>query len=63
MPIDQDDLTPNQRGRIPTVAELNARTRLAHSRFGRWSRPRAWATILVALLAVVVCYLLLTRAR
>jgi hypothetical protein len=63
MPNSHDDLTPDQRGRTPSPRELNARRHQALSRFGRWGRPRSWATVLVAILAVVVCYLLLTRTR
>ena len=59
MPIDPDDLTPEQRGRSPSGRELRARTRLFHSRFGRLGRPRSWATVLVAILVVGFAYLLI----
>ena len=59
MPMDPDDLTPEQRGRRPTGRVLRARTRLFHSRMGRWGRPRSWATVLVAILVVVLAYMLM----
>ena len=59
MPIDPDDLTPEQRGANPSGRELRARTRLFYSRFGRWGRPRSWATVLVAILIVGLAYWLI----
>jgi hypothetical protein len=63
MPDQQDDLTPRQRGEAPGQAERDARERLQFSRLGRWGRPQSWATVAVAILAVIVCYLLLRQAR
>lgn len=62
MPVERDDLTPDQRGQTPGQAELNARERLLFSRLGRWGRPQSWATVAVAILAVIACYLLLRYA-
>ena len=59
MPMHRDDLTPEQRRRKLSARELRERTQLFHSRFGRWGRPRSWATVLVAILAVVLGYLLI----
>jgi uncharacterized membrane protein YdfJ with MMPL/SSD domain len=63
MPDQRDDLTPHQRGKAPGQAERDARERLQFSRFGRWGRPRSWATVAVAILVVLACYLLLRHAR
>ncbi len=63
MPADRDDLTPDQRGQAPDPAELAARERRLLNRLGRWGRPKSWATVAVALLAVVACYLLFRHTR
>ena len=55
MPDRRDDLTPHQ----PGEAERDARERQQFSRLGRWGRPQSWATVLVAILVVIACYLLL----
>jgi hypothetical protein len=62
MPGGPDDLTPDQRGKRPTERELAARKKLSMSRIGRWGRPRSWATVVVAIAAVIACYLLLRHA-
>jgi hypothetical protein len=59
MPDPRDDLPPRQ----PGQAERDARERLQFSRFGRWARPQSWATVAVAILVVIACYLLLRHAR
>ena len=59
MPNERDDLTPRQ----PGQAERDARERAQVSRYGRWARPRSWATVAVAILAVIVCYLLYRHIR
>jgi type VI protein secretion system component VasF len=62
MPDQRDDLTPEQRGKAPGHAERHARERLQASRLGRWARPQSWATVAVAILIVIACYLLLRHA-
>jgi type VI protein secretion system component VasF len=62
MPDQRDDLTPEQRGKAPGHAERHARERLQASRLGRWGRPQSWATVAVAILIVIACYLLLRHA-
>lgn len=54
---DPDDILPHQRGALPTSAEVAAREVSERRPTGRWSRLRSWATIAVAILAVVVVYL------
>jgi hypothetical protein len=63
MPAEPDDLTPEQRGRTPAPDELHRRERLPFSRLGRWGRPQSWATVAVAILVVIACYLLYRHAR
>lgn len=63
MPPDPDDLTPEQRGRAPANAELRARRRRMHRRFGEWLRLRSWATVAVGILVVIACYLLFRQGR
>ena len=58
---DPDDLTPEQRGDTPSPAERRARDRRMGRRAGRWGRPRSWMTVAVGLLALIVCYWLITR--
>ncbi len=58
MTPDPDDLTPQQRGYAPSPSELASRQGRPFSRTGRWARLRSWATVIVALLALLVCYLL-----
>ena len=58
---DHDDLTPDQRGELPSPAERWARDRRLRRPAGRWSRPRSWLTAGVGLLALMVCYWLFTR--
>ena len=59
MPDQRDDLTPHE----PGQGERDARERLQSSRLGRWGRPQSWATVAVAILVVIACYLLLRHAR
>ena len=54
---DPDDILPGQRGALPTRAEVAEREGSERRPTGRWSRLRSWATIGVAILAVVVVYL------
>ncbi|MGH6911806.1 MAG: hypothetical protein ACREE0_21435 [Phenylobacterium sp.] len=63
MPDERDDLTPDQRGKSPGRAERGARERLQSSRLGRWGRPQSWATVAVAVLVLIACYLLFRHAR
>jgi type VI protein secretion system component VasF len=58
MPPDPDDLTPQQRGKSPSPSELASRQGRSFSRMGRWARLRSWATVLVAILVLLVSYLL-----
>ena len=63
MPAERDDLTPDQRGKAPGQAERDSRERMQFSRLGRWGRPQSWATLAVAILVVIVCYLLFRHMR
>ena len=63
MPPEHDDLTPEQRGRVPSKEELDARRRRMRSRLGQWGRLRSWATVAVGILVIIACYLLLRHAR
>ena len=59
-PPDPDDLLPEQRGAVPPAEEIAKRER---GGAGRWGRLRSWFTILVGLLALLVCYFVVRQTR
>ena len=50
-----DDLLPEQKGKLPSAADLAKRETLARNRLGRTGRLRSWAAILAALLILALC--------
>ena len=61
MSPDEDDLTPDQQGKIPPHDTLARRARRERLGRGRLGRPRSWITILVGLLTLAVCLFILAR--
>jgi hypothetical protein len=61
MPLDPADNTRAKRRRRLTRAELRARQTDDAKLAGRVWRARSWLTILVAILAVVLCFVFLRR--
>jgi hypothetical protein len=58
MPEDPDDLTPAQRGKLPSRETLLNRGRRTLTGRGRLLRTRSWITILVGLGAVLLCVII-----
>ena len=62
MPAGPNDVRRDHRAKTPTSRELASRKSLSMSRLGRWGRPQSWATVFVAVLAAIACYMLLEYA-
>lgn len=63
MPLDPADNTRAQRRRRLTPADLEARQHEEERPVGRLGRIKSWATILVAILALVILYLAFGRTQ
>lgn len=63
MSLDPDDLTPRQRGQLPTDAEVLDRREMSRGRLGGWAIFRTLAMVALALLVMVVVVQLRARTR